>query len=205
MNKRSLHHLLTRTRWLNPLYFVVLAVVFSGVSVLALRHNNQRMVELKHAVYAADEVNGDVQKALQNLQLYVTSHMNTDLSTGNTSVYPPIQLKYTYDRLVEAAQNKAAQSNIQLYTEAQAYCEQVNSTDFSGHNRIPCITQYVQSHGSDTSPVIANIPDSLYKFDFVSPTWSPDLAGWSIVAAVMSFLVALGLWVTRRLLYNYTS
>ena len=36
-----------------------------------------------------------------------------------------------------------------------------------------------------------NIPDSLYKFDFVSPTWSPDLAGWSLLVAIVSgtFLV----------------
>ena len=31
----------------------------------------------------------------------------------------------------------------------------------------------------------ANIPVSLYEFDFISPTWSPDLAGWSMLAAIV--------------------
>ena len=34
---------------------------------------------------------------------------------------------------------------------------------------------------------LPTIPDALYKFDFVSPAWSMDLAGWSIVATVVSF------------------
>lgn len=202
MNKRQLHHVLTRTRWLKPAYFLVLCIILSGVSIVALRHNNTEMLQLKQAVYTADKNNGDVQGALKKLQSYVTSHMNTDLSTGNTSVYPPIQLKYTYDRLVAAQQAQAAKQgdNTQLYTDAQAYCEQQDSTDFSGHNRVPCITEYVQSHGSTSAPTTATIPDGLYKFDFVTPKWSPDLAGWSLLLAFLSLLLAIVLFFIKRAL-----
>lgn len=143
------------------------------------------MVKLRDAVYSADMSNGDISQALQNLQAYVTTNMNTNLSSGNGSVYPPIQLKYTYDRLVQAASDRATAANTQLYTDAQHYCEQQDPTDFSGHNRVPCIEQYVLSH--DTA--IATIPTSLYEFDFVSPTWSPDLAGWSLLAAIVSAIL----------------
>ncbi len=46
--------------------------------------------------------------------------MNTNLSTGNTSVYPPIQLQHTYDRLVKAQEQQ--QITHDLYSQAPAYC-----------------------------------------------------------------------------------
>jgi preprotein translocase subunit SecF len=42
----------------------------------------------------------------------------------------------------------------------------------------------VTDHGAKP----ANIPQGLYQFDFVSPTWSPELAGWSLVATII-FLI----------------
>lgn len=191
MNKRTTHHY---TRHLKPAPFVALAIASGAVCIFALRANNQHMITLREAVYTADKNNTDTQKPLQNLQAYVTTHMNTELTTGNTAVYPPIQLKYTYDRLVQAQSDAAAAANTQLYTEAQHYCEQQDSTDFSGHNRVPCIEQYVQAH--DTQ--LPTIPDALYKFDFVSPKWSPDLAGWSLLATIVFALLSIVSFIVRR-------
>lgn len=191
MNKRQLHHLWTQLRWIRPWYFLVLAIVSGVICIFALRANNEHMIKLRSAVYAADQNNTNVQQALQNLQAYVTTHMNTNLST-NTSVYPPIQLKYTYQRLEQANSEAAASANIELYTNAQTYCQQQDSTDFSGHNRVPCIEQYVETH--DTQ--LPTIPTTLYEFDFISPRWSPDLAGWSQLATILSglaFLVTLAI------------
>jgi hypothetical protein len=200
MDKRRLHHTWTKLRYVKPWYFLGLALLSTVVFVVALRANNQHMIKLRNDVYAADRSGADVQQPLKNLQAYVTSHMNTNLSTG-TSVYPPIQLKYTYDRLVRSQADQLAQSNTQLYTDAQHYCEQQNPVDFSGHNRVPCIEQYVETHASGQ---LASIPDALYKFSFVTPSWSPDLAGWSLIAAVISgllFLVTLAarLWFRRNI------
>lgn len=192
MNKRKLHHAWTRFRAVKPWYFLILTLVSGVVCVAALRANNQHMIKLREAVYAADRDGGDVQQPLRNLQAYVTRHMNTNLSAGKTSVYPPVQLKYTYERLTQA-QNQADPANSRLYSQAQAYCEQQNHADFSGRNRVPCIEQYVQSHGGVQNPA-TNIPDALYKFDFVSPSWSPDLAGWSLLILILSaalFLISL--------------
>jgi hypothetical protein len=195
MNKRYLHHVWTKIRRIRPWYFLVVAVVSTLVCVLALRANNQHMVELREAVYAADRNNTDVNAALRNLQAYVTSHMNTNLSSGPNAVYPPIQLKYTYDRLAQA--QAGGQTGDQLYNAAQSYCEQQNSTDVSGRNRVPCIEQYVQSHGGGQAPA-ANVPDALYKFSFVSPRWSPDLAGWSLVVAVISWMLFVAGFIANR-------
>jgi hypothetical protein len=198
MDKRRLHHTWTKIRWLKPWYFLALALIATTLSVFVLRANNEHMVQLRSAVYEADKGNGDVANSLRNLQSYVTTHMNTNLSNGPNAVYPPIQLKYTYERLVQSQNSGLAGS--QLYTEAQHYCEGKNSVDFSGRNRVPCIEKYVQAHGG-AQP--AAIPDALYKFDFVSPSWSPDLAGWSLLFAILlwlSFITSLlaSLWFKRH-------
>lgn len=160
------------------------------------------MLQLRDAVYAADKDNGDTETALQNLQAYVTTHMNTNLSAGDNTVYPPIQLKYTYERLVHAKSAATGQQNNQIYSDAQKHCEQQNATDFSGRNRVPCIQQYVQSH-TVVSPT-ESVPDALYKFSFISPRWSPDLAGWSLVVTIIFsalFLISLvaHLWFRHQL------
>lgn len=186
MNKRHMHHVWTKLRAVKPWYFLLVAAVSTVVCVFALRANNQHMVQLRDAVYQADKDNTDVAGALHDLQAYVTAHMNTNLSSGANAVYPPIQLKYTYDRLVQAQTGQL--NGDQLYSQAQAYCEQQNSTDFSGRNRVPCIEQYVQAHGGGQAPA-TDIPDALYKFSFVSPSWSPDLAGWSLIVAAISWLL----------------
>lgn len=203
MNKRHLHHVWTKVRAIKPWYFLVLALVSAVVCIFALRANNQHMVELRTAVYAADRDNGDVQKALKELQAYVTSHMNTDLTTSNTAVYPPIQLKYTYERLTQTQQQSALSGNA-LYTEAQRYCEQQNPGGVSGSNRIPCIEQFIQSRGpaADLTP---KIPDALYKFAFITPRWSPDLAGWSMVLAVLSFVAFIVSFIVHRWLRKASS
>jgi len=199
MNKPYLHHLWThRVRPVKVWYFLIPLVICGAVAVLALRNNYVTMTHLRSTVYTTDQNNGDVVAALQNLRTYVGSHMNTGLSTGD-GVYPPIQLKYTYQRLQQAEQDRVSSVNSQVYTNAQTYCQQQNSTSFSGGARVPCIEQYVKDHGTTAQ----NISGDLYKFDFVSPTWSPDLAGWMVVVSVLlAFLAAVRLgigWLLRTL------
>lgn len=193
MNKRHLHHVWTIFRYLKPWYFLVLAVIFGLMSINALRTNNEQMVRLRDAVYSADQNDGDVSTALDNLRSFVNAHMNTTLTTPD-GVYPPIQLKYTYDRLVQAESSTVNAANTQIYTQAQAYCEQQDPVDFSGHNRVPCIESYVTSHGATAQP----IPDDLYKFSFASPAWSPDLAGWSLVVTALSVLLFVVTFIIDR-------
>ncbi len=194
MNKRRWHHIWTRLRLIKPWYFLAVVLACGVVCIFALRANNQHMLKLRTAVYSADQDNGDVQGALDKLQAYVTTHMNTNLSTG-TSVYPPVQLKYTYQRLAQAQADQLAQSNTQLYTAAQHYCEGQDPVDFSGHNRVPCIEQYVETHAGNQ---LSAIPDGLYKFSFVTPSWSPDLAGWTLLATGFSLLLAIISWLADR-------
>lgn len=199
MDKKYWHHVwTTRIRPINVWYLLVLFLVSATICVFSLRGNYMHMTTLRQAVYDADKNDGDVKGKLQNLQRYVTTRMNTSLTAG-TSIYPPVQLKYTYQRLQTVAQAAANSQNTELYNQAQKYCEQQNSTDFSGRNRVSCIEQYVSDHGSIKA---APISDALYKFNFASPTWSPDLAGWSLILSIL-LLIALLLrvaagWILKR-------
>jgi hypothetical protein len=200
MDKRRLHHLWTKIRPIKTWYLLVVFLVLGAVSVFALRQNNLGMIELREAVYEADEKGGDVEGALQQLRQYVYAHMNTELSSGQSGVYPPIQLKYTYQRLQQAEKQRANQGSADIYTEAQRVCEQQNPTGFSGRGRVPCIEEYVSQH----KVVEKTIPDALYKFDFVSSSWSPDLAGFSVVLTVLAGVLLVLRIIAGKLLKPWT-
>lgn len=195
MNKRHLHHTWRIFRRIKPWYFIGLTLVFGAICLVSLRHNNEQMIRLRDAVYSADENSGDVEAALRNLRTYVYGHMNTSLATGPNAVHPPIQLKYTYERLQQAQQATLGQGNSSLYTQAQQYCESQSEV---GSEVIACIQQFARDHGAQ----LAVVPDSLYKFDFTSAKWSPDLAGWSMVLAILAligFIVsALYHWLIKK-------
>lgn len=155
------------------------------------------MTQLRSTVYRADQQNGNVVGTLQALRAYVGSHMNTSLAS-NDGVYPPIQLKFTYARLQQAEQDRVDTTNSQVYTDAQHTCEALYPSSFSGGPRVPCIEQYVKDHGTSAR----TIPDAMYKFDFASPRWSPDLAGWMLVLASVFLVLAVlrffaGWWLKK--------
>jgi hypothetical protein len=166
--------------------FLVLFAVTGCISVVALRHNNETMINLRNAVYAADKNNGNVEASLDKLRAYVYSHMNTNLSSGGNAIKPPIQLKYSYERLQTAETQRVAAVNAQVTPDAQNYCAAQNpgSDATVKSNRFDCARDYLSSHTAQASP----IPTALYEYDFVSPSWSPDTAGWSLVAAGFFFI-----------------
>ncbi len=184
---------------IRPWYFLAVALIAGSISIVALRQNNEHMVQLRDAVFQADKNNGDVEGALRNLRAYVFSHMNTSLASGPNAVHPPIQLKYTYERLQAAQQASLGQNNSQLYGQALRSCEAQSETA-TAQSTILCIQNYTAAHGVE----LAAIPEGLYKFDFVSAKWSPDLAGWSLVIAVVSMLAfvtsSLYTWFMKRYL-----
>jgi len=180
MHKRHTHHVLKLLRKVSPWYFVIAIVLSAGLTVAALRHNNLVALQLRDQVLKVDEQNGDVEGALKKLREYVYAHMNTDLAAPG-GVYPPVQLKYRYERLQAAEKARVTAANGTLYTEAQGYCERLIPEGRSLY-RIDCIQNYITSHGGTAEKAI---PDALYKFDFQPPMWSPDLAGWSLVLTVL--------------------
>ena len=187
MNKRKLHHTWTILRKVNSWFFLAAFIISGSVAILSLRQNNLTALKLRNEVLQTDKDNGDTEAALRRLREYVHGHMNTNLASG-TSVYPPIQLKYRYERLVQAEKDRVESSSGDIYNDAQTYCEKNFPQSFYGGGRLPCIQNYLDTHPrAEPQPV----PDSLYKFDFASPVWSPDLAGISLVFSAFFFLLFL--------------
>ncbi len=202
MHKRKLHHLLVVLRPISYWYFVIIFILGASAAAFALRQNNLRAIQLRDKVLQVDKENGDTEAALQELRQYTYSHMNTSLAS-DTGIYPPIQLKYTYDRLVAAERARVEVDNRDIYNAAQEYCEANFPQGLSGGNRLPCIEQYIDENGRPEAQP-RPIPDDLYKFDFAAPAWSPDLAGWSLVIAALALLllatrVVAQLWLRHQL------
>lgn len=200
MDKPFFKHFNKFLKSINIWLLLAVAVVSGVVAVYALRANNLKAIELRDAVVQADKQDGDVESALRELRTHIYGHMNTNLSGGSNSISQPIQLKYRYERLVKAEQDRLNKDNKDVYTKAQAICEKQFPVGLSGSGRIPCITDYVSARGV----VQKDISEELYKFDFVSPFWSPDLAGWSIVISSVAFALfflrfGLGKYVQKEL------
>lgn len=176
---------------------MMLFVVFSLVGLSANSNEAKRRYD---SLIAVDQAGGDVEASLNDLRGYIYSHMNTQIGS-DTGINPPIQLKGTYERLVEAEKVKVATTNDALYGEAQAYCESTQPTGFSGRNRLDCIEKYVDENGVKEK----SIEDDFYKFDFVPPRWSADLAGYSILLASIfgiAFTVDLLFYFRTRSMIN---
>lgn len=158
------------------------------------------MIELRSAVIAADEKGEGVEAALQDLREHVHAHMNTNLTSGNNAIRPPIQLVHTYERLQEKERQRVAAINEKVSATATEICERRYPAGQLRSGRVQCVQNYLTENSVEEKEV----PKELYQFDFASPTWSPDLAGWSLLLSgvlLMLFIlrVLLEAWLKRQL------
>jgi hypothetical protein len=195
---KKLHHWFTLLRRIKTWQLILAIILLGSLSAFFLRQNNLQMIELRNLVKQADEQNKDIDKTLLNLQHYVASHMNTDLGEG-------VALQNSYERAYTAAVNAAANSanpNAALYAQAEAQCQPV----FQRTRSFPAYTQCAADILSKLAPgqdALNNLktpsPD-LYKFNYVSPLWSPDLAGITVVLTLIAALMLIFRLVTYYVL-----
>lgn len=159
------------------------------------------MIRLREAVFVADEKGEGVEEALNDLRSYVYGHMNTDLNSGPTSIKPPIQLKYTYERLTKAEEERVAQKNQEVTAQATTICE-VRHPAGQIQQRARCVQEYITNNAVQVSG--EKVPKELYQFDFASPKWSPDFAGFSIVITVLLFMLLVARVAVGQLLKSAT-
>lgn len=200
IDKRHLHHQWTIIRHLNTWVIGVLIVIFGLVGAYALRQNNLKMVELRNSVLAIDQADGDIDTALRTLGDHIVNHMNTSMNR-------PVELVHSFNRDVETARKAAeAQTNSSIYKKAQASCE-LASIPLTA--RAQCIQDYVTKNvapGENPEPL--DLPSKeFYIYNWAAPLWSPDLAGFSILAVFLLTLV-LGVRfsagvVIRRILHTH--
>jgi len=164
---------------------VALLMVGIVLSVVLLRQNNLKMVELRNAVIQADEKNGDVAGALKNLNEHVFNHINTE-------IVRPIELVHGYNRAAQAVIEAANRgSGVDVYAQATAACERRGVPVAS---IAQCAAEYALQNNKTVDPTKVSLPDkNLFTYSFSSPRWAPDAAGLAIV-----FTGVIGLWLVVR-------
>lgn len=181
MNIKRLYYYHHKIMFLKAWYFLVPAIIFALLAIYGLRNNYSTMVELREKVYMTDQENGDIETALNELRAHVHGHMNTNLTSGNNAIKPPIQLKARYERLVAAENERIKVTNAQINAAGEQQCAQRFPGEGFNAPRVSCVQDYVAANAAKAG----SVPDSLYKFDFISPKWSFDLAGVSIILSVI--------------------
>ncbi len=169
---------LTKYKWWQYGLIFLISLPISG---FFLRQNNLNMLELRDKVVKIDQDTGNIKKiepALTELRDYVFTHMNASLPA-------PLELPGSFNVSVEQARKKAEQSgsaNSSVYKKAQAECERV---EIPLSVRAECIQNYVIANakpGTDAQQLDLP-PKEQFVYNFVSPTWSFDLAGLAVVVS----------------------
>ncbi|HVE80936.1 MAG TPA: hypothetical protein VNA68_02235 [Candidatus Dormibacteraeota bacterium] len=166
----------------NILIIAALAMAFGIIQIAAGKsYVNQQAAK----IVAKDAAGQDVGADLVALQLYTNAHM-----LSGTQIF----LKDSYNRAVEAAKATAQpSSSSQLYGEAQRACA-VHKDSIA---QAKCVSDYINSRarpGANPQPAV--MPDqAAYTKVLTSPIWTPDLAGLSILAAVV--VLAIGIYRAR--------
>lgn len=186
-DKREARRSIKQLQRIKTWQLVILLVLSVFVSATFLRLNNIGMVERRDAVLSADETGDDEVTTLRlyDLQRYVSAHMNTDMSGG-------VYLEASYRRDTKGAYDGASldsNPNGNIYKKAQAIC----APKFTGYSYayLQCTTDELAKYPSSSNLISSvNLPlaDS-YKHIFVSPIWSPDFAGWSVLVSVVLVLM----------------
>ena len=202
-SNRNLRRLQKIKTW--QLLILFLLAVFLAATFLRL--NNIGMVQRRDAVLNADSVGDDeiTQSRLYDLQRYVTAHMNTDMGKG-------IYLKEAYKRDIQTAYEEASvdtNPNGNIYKKAQEVCAP-RFTSWS-YDYIQCTTDELAKYpAAGDLASSANLPKSDgYLHVFVSPVWSPDFAGWTVllcmVIAAMIVIRLIGLLILKLLLRKHNT
>ena len=187
MDKRRARRSIKDLQRVKTWQLLILLILVGFLAATFLRLNNIGMIERRTAVINADE-SGDKEntiRRLYDLQHYVSAHMNTDLGKG---VYLESSYSRDYDTW-QAAQYGDQNPNGNIYKKAQEVCAPRFSTYSSGY--LQCTTSELAKYPAAAGPgTSTGAPQAAsYLHSYAAPIWSPDFAGWSVVACVVIMLM----------------
>ena len=199
IDKRKTKFRIKRLSQIKTWQLVILLVMSSFISATFLRLNNVGMVERRESVENADKT-GDIvslQQRLYDLQRYVSTHMNAHPGK--------IALDHTYKRVYdqklkefeEAIKNR---SNNDTVSKVRSVCDA--KAQQGGYGRfttqadpryINCINEEWEKY---PAAKVANLQFEApstepYYHTFVSPVWSADFAGWSLLVTILIAVIII--------------
>lgn len=181
VDKKQVHKSIRQLQRVKTWQLLILLILAAFLAATFLRLNNIGMVERRTAVYDADSA-GDSQiiiNRLYDLQRYVTGHMNTDLGDG-------ISLEASYARDVQIAFDRV-QNDSDIYQKAQDVCAPKYSHWSQAY--VQCTISELAKYPSASDVVMPDL--LLYNHNYVSPLWSPDFAGWTVLVfiAILTMII----------------
>lgn len=159
------------------------------ISATFLRLNNIGMIQRRDAVLQADKGTDATitQTRMYDLQRYVTAHMNANMGT----LYLENQYKRDSQKVISAAADDN-NTNGNVFKKAQEVCApRYASLGSYSQAYQQCVISELNSFSPSGEPASqVNLPKAdQYRFSYVSPVWSPDFAGFSVLICV--FIVLL--------------
>ena len=158
------------------------------------------MVERRNAVLSADKSGNPsvTQNRLYDLQRYVSTHMNANMG----SIYLENQYKRDSQKIINDASNDE-NPNGQIFKKAQEVCAP-RYAYLGGYSQAyeQCVLSQLDSYGEAGNPAtsVALPRADEYRHSYVSPIWTPDFAGLSVLGCVLILLVILGRLLSISLL-----
>lgn len=198
--KRNIKQLQRIKTW----QLIILFILAVFIAATFLRLNNIGMKERRDAVLSADS-SGDetaLQSRMYDLQRYVVAHMNSDTGV----FYLEGEYKRESQRRVAEAENYA-DPNGNVFVKAEAVCKPQFTAWSEAY--VQCFADQLAKYPASPNPVEnVTFPDaSLYRYDFESPLWSSDFAGWTVLvcAAILLMIILrlVGMVILRLLLKRH--
>lgn len=187
-DKKQVRRGIRQLQYLKTWQLVILLVLVGFIASTFLRLNNIGMVQRRDAVAQADKA-GDIaaiQARLFDLQRYVSSHMNSTMG----DIYLEHQYKRDTENAISIASGASGSSG-NIYKQAQDVC----APKFRGYSQayLQCTLDYLSQFTQSEDPVTnAKLPKAdAYRYSFVSPLWSPDFAGFSVLAWLVIVLLII--------------
>lgn len=210
-DKRRVNKSIKQLQRIKTWQLLILLVLMGLLSATFLRLNNIGMVERRTAVLQSDKTGDEtaLKNNLYSLQRWSAAHMN-----ASTDAF---YLEQTYNRDVKRAVQKANQagSNISKVAAkarktADAICQQRFSGYGVGYSQCFAAEFAKAAPGQSDQLAAPELPrPSLYRHEFISPKWSPDFAGWSLLACgvitVVIILRLISLLILKAMLRRHYS
>ncbi len=188
-NTRSVRRSIRQLQRVKTWQLIIVLVLLLFLTATFLRLNNIGMVQRRDAVIAADKQGdpGNTQNRLVDLQRFVAGHMNT----GGNMVY----LEHQYERDSAAIVKQVASANNAEKEVINKKVDDICKPQFSGYNQgyVDCFAREYAKYAPSSDPITTvKMPDpEKYRYVFAAPLWSPDFAGFSLLASVLVVVVII--------------
>lgn len=185
-----MYHIIRRIQRVKTWQLLIILVLSGFLTATFLRLNNIGMAQRYQSVLTADKEgkDDDIANRMYDLQRYASSHMNAGVEQFDLTR----QYERDVQKIIEAATNDS-NPNGNVNAKAEAICHPQFALWSPAYVR--CFTDELAKFPPAPNPadnVVLPNP-ALYRHAFVSPLWSPDFAGFSLLV----FLIIAAVIVVR--------